>query len=151
MTTRRPSAAPWVVVAGAGTAAIGCFLPWVTATLPLVGQVDVNGLDGFGDGWLILVAAVVALGMGLVLRRRPDDMAAASSSALAGLGALAISAISFVAVLRRKAAVLEAADGFDVPVHVGSGIVLCLAGSLAVLVGGAVAVARARQSSEAGS
>ena len=56
---------------------VGCFLPWVTATLPLLGDVSIKGIDG--DGQLILVLSGIATlllflrkaeGPGVSLRRK---------------------------------------------------------------------------------
>jgi hypothetical protein len=36
---------------------LGSFLPWLTATAPLIGTITVNGLQGGGDGIITLVAS----------------------------------------------------------------------------------------------
>ena len=55
---------PWLMAAGSGAIVVGSFLPWVEATIPLIGTVTVSGLDGdqVGDGLFALVG-----GLALVL------------------------------------------------------------------------------------
>lgn len=56
----------WTVIlalAGAGLLAIGAFLPWITATIPLAGNIARSGMEG-GDGWLVLVLALVPASFG---------------------------------------------------------------------------------------
>lgn len=57
-----------VVVLGALLAGVGAALPWISATVVLIGTVSFSGLDGGGDGILVLFLAVVAVfgGVGLL-------------------------------------------------------------------------------------
>jgi hypothetical protein len=61
-----------VVGAGAGLIAVGAFLPWITATVALVGTVERNAFDGGGDGVITLAAAAVIALAALGLARRPS-------------------------------------------------------------------------------
>jgi len=53
----------WWVVASCGLMILGSFGPWAR----VLGIVSVNGTDG-GDGWIVIVAAVIAGGL-LILKQ----------------------------------------------------------------------------------
>jgi hypothetical protein len=55
-----------VLVAGA-LAILGSFLPWLTATVALVGTVTRNGIDGGGDGLVTLILGLLVVLLGIAL------------------------------------------------------------------------------------
>jgi O-antigen/teichoic acid export membrane protein len=56
------------IVGGIGglLVAIGAFLPWLTLAAPLIGSVNANGLQGGGDGILVLIAGVLIITLSVV-------------------------------------------------------------------------------------
>lgn len=59
---KRRRMAAYVMLAGCGAVAVGCFLPWVKVTAPLIGTLTKSGVDNGGDGLIFLgLAAVLAI------------------------------------------------------------------------------------------
>jgi hypothetical protein len=56
---------------------LGSFLPWLTATAPLVGTISRNGMEG-GDGIITLILGVVTILIGVTQTHRdqPADVGA---------------------------------------------------------------------------
>lgn len=51
-----------VVIVGGVLTAIAAFLPWITITIPFGGEISRSGIDGGGDGWIVLgLGGVTAL------------------------------------------------------------------------------------------
>lgn len=44
---------------------LGSFLPWVTATAPLVGTISANGMQGGGDGVITLILGILTILIGV--------------------------------------------------------------------------------------
>jgi hypothetical protein len=45
---------------------LGSFLPWLTATAPLIGTITVNGLQGGGDGIITLALGIITVVIGIL-------------------------------------------------------------------------------------
>jgi len=78
----------WLGIVCAVGMFIGAFGPWAKA-LTLAGSVSVSGTDGSGDGWFVVVAAILAVLALLGAARRESAGLAAVASAL-GLASAAI-------------------------------------------------------------
>lgn len=54
----------WGVVVGGALVAIGSFLPWISATIPLAGSINRSGIEG-GDGLITVILGVLVLLVGI--------------------------------------------------------------------------------------
>jgi hypothetical protein len=123
-----------VVIGGGILAVVGSFLPWITATSPLVGTVARTGLDGGGDGVISLVAGVALVVIGLIYLSTGWP----SYEALIGAGVLVVvfAVHEYNGVTDRIAGLPTAAAAL---VQVGAGIYAIGAGGAAAAVGGFIA------------
>jgi hypothetical protein len=128
-----------LVIAGA-LAALGSFLPWITATAAFVGTISRNGIDGGGDGIFTIVLGIVIVLIGvarLAGSGRPRTMRIG-----AGVGAVALGVVTWLDV----AAINERISSLDSTAAVGSlGMGIIVIGIAAVLafIGALVAPAKA--------
>jgi hypothetical protein len=137
---------PGAIMTGLGGLLIvfGSFLPWLTATAPLIGTVNVSGMQGGGDEVFTLVLGVITILIG-VTRLTATNMPALlwRSSIVTGVitGALAIYDYNSVQdrITEMKTAAKAAGDlPFDIPViaNVGTGIWVLFVGAALAIVGG---------------
>lgn len=129
---RRRRAGPWLMFGGAAAVAVGCFLPWVKASAPLMGSITVSGVDNGGDGTIFLVLAAV---LAAVVYRAQGAPSRAKQLAAAGLVGIIGAGLLFEAnsVSDRLAAAAAASD--LISTSYGSGLVLMGAGVIAAVVG----------------
>jgi hypothetical protein len=128
------SSAPWtwnapsvLVVAGAGMAFIGSFLPWAT-----IGAFSKAGTDGDGVLTLLLAVAAAAFGIFGLPRARKGMLIA---SLIAAVLILAIGAYDMIDI--------GSTEGpFDIEVSVGGGLYLTVLGAIAGVIGPILAMAR---------
>lgn len=73
-------------VAGGVFCVLGAFLPWLTATAPLVGSLSRSGMDGGGDGILFLALGVALVGVGAWVASRRASKHAGMLLLLGALG-----------------------------------------------------------------
>lgn len=116
----------YTVIAGSLIAAAGSFLPWMTATAPLVGTISKNGLEG-GDGLIALGLAAVAAGLTLSPARFRELM-----MALCGTAILGLFVFNWVDIEER---VESLADTEGVLASVGLGLYALVAGGIGVVAG----------------
>jgi hypothetical protein len=75
------------VLIGGVLAALGSFLPWITATAAFVGTISRNGFDGGGDGIITAALGIVIALLGISL------LARSGSPRVARIGAIACAAV----------------------------------------------------------
>lgn len=118
----------WVTMGGGIALVIGAFLPWLKVTAPFIGTLERAGTDGGGDGWVAVAIGAVAVVVGVLMQTK-------------GLSSWIAIAVGAVAAL---VMVYEFSDVHDrissapemVSVDYGMGLFLCIAGAIAVTVGG---------------
>ncbi|MDP9234685.1 MAG: hypothetical protein M3P01_09065 [Actinomycetota bacterium] len=133
MDTSNPRFLPGILaIGGGGLIIVGSFLPWIAATLPLVGTLSRNGLDGGGDGLISLGIGIEVAVMGLAFMsatsglKRPDVFVGIGGG-LAIVGAI----FEYENVSNRISGLSPLAQGLA---HVGSGIyVIGVGGILAAI------------------
>lgn len=126
--------AAWLMMAGAVVVAVGCFLPWLDA-----GPFSVNGFDDlslFDDeapsGYVFMFFAAVMVGFGI--------------TTLAAKRLLPIMIIGIViGSFSLLGAIAELADYNDLPIDLGPGLPVVLAGSALALAGAIAGCSRRRQ------
>ena len=134
----------WWVLASGVLMVIGAFGTW-----ELVGSDSdwagwfflhgrISGTDGSNDGWLVVVAAVIAGGL-VSLRRTSRD--AGARALLGGVAGLAVTAYD-LGNLQNAVGKGSGFEGYDA--HVGWGLVLALLASIWMAIAGLVAVVQAR-------
>jgi opacity protein-like surface antigen len=140
LTTPRPKPS-WstqvqvLVFGGAGLAALGSFLPWVTADIGAF-SVTKNGTEG--DGVITLILAV-AMGLVFIFGRKPKSVAWLVI-VLAGL-VLAVALYDTVDVSNKADELANNSSSlFQVSASVGIGLWLALAAGVLAFVGGIVAL-----------
>ncbi|MEA2273792.1 MAG: hypothetical protein QOI98_2500 [Solirubrobacteraceae bacterium] len=109
----------WLYVAACVAMIVGAFAPWATA---LGGLLKVSGVDS-GDGWFLVVGAVLALLLLLTGPTRPKLIVAA----IAG-------AICCAVVLYDLSDARRVSDAFLGLVHVGWGLYLSAAAAIGLTV-----------------
>jgi hypothetical protein len=113
---------------------LGSFLPWLTATAPLVGTISRNGMEG-GDGVITLILGVVTILIGvtqltatnlpILLQRSPII-----TGAISGIVAI----INYLDVQQRIEDVREESE--LIAASVGAGIWTLVVGAVLAIVGG---------------
>jgi hypothetical protein len=136
---------PGAIMAGLGGLLIivGSFLPWLTATAPLVGTINVNGMQGGGDGIITLVLGVLTVLIAAVgVAAMPDVV---RLSIITGVITVAVAIYDYNSVQERIAEMKTAAKptgdlGFDIPIiaNVGAGIYVLFVGAAFAILGGLV-------------
>jgi hypothetical protein len=115
---------------------VGSFLPWITATLPLVGTVSRNGVDGGGDGLISLGLGIAIAVLGLAFMsaaswpKRPDILVGIGGG-LAIVGAI----VEYQNVTSRISGLPPMAQGLG---NVGSGIYVIGAGGILAIIAAAM-------------
>jgi hypothetical protein len=113
---------------------LGSFLPWLTATAPLVGTISRNGMEG-GDGIITLVLGVVTILIGvtqLTATNLPTLVQRSTIVTGAITGIVAI--INYLNVQRRIEDVREESE--LIAASVGAGIWTLIVGAVLAIVGG---------------
>lgn len=124
--------ASWAGLAAGAVTAAGCFLPWLTATIPLAGTITRSGVDGGGDGILIVWAMVIVAVISAVRVVRPVPAWLGGAVIALGAGSGLVGLVSFADVQERVDAVNETAE----LAGVGGGMFLTLGGCAAVVAAG---------------
>jgi hypothetical protein len=127
----RSKAGPILILAGAGGALLGTFLPWVKLSAPYVGTLTRAGIQG--DGVFLAVGAVVAGIIGLVLLSRPANAVMAIGLVLAIIVMGAVVAIDFSSVQGKVTEIN--AGGAGAYAEVGEGLYLCALAVILTMVG----------------
>ena len=107
---------------------IGAFLPWATVSAPRGVSFTVNSLDRANDGWVTLLAGVIAVGVAVArVPRMP--------STLAGLAGVVASIVAVDAWVDLRRVIERAEQTTPAPVEglIGPGLWLTLLASLAVV------------------
>ena len=149
-----PRAVPWggiLIVAGGALAVLGSFLPWLSVTAPLLGNVTRSGLDGGGDGIITLVigAVLALLGVALILRsgsaRRAVIGTVLTSLVLGVVAVMDIGDVQTRGILMETSLATEGNMFADaVAFSVGMGLYVILIGGVLGIVGSVVALRAAR-------
>ena len=130
------TAGAWWLIAGAGAAIVGSFLPWATITAVFVGTINKSGVQG-GDGWISIALAVPLLVFGVRAARSLGAVPVGWSIVLAlVLGAFAVFEVSDAS--NKVSAANAAVNGYG-HADVGFGLWLVIIGAVATLVGGFIA------------
>lgn len=135
-----------LVLGGAAALAVGSFMPWIEATAPLVGSLSRSGTDGAGDGWVLVIIAIITVVLAWpFVNGRRLKAGVAIWVAVLGLIAVVVTVWDLIDVLDRVDDIQS--DNFAVA-SVGTGLYLVAAGAIAVTVGGVIeySAARARRS-----
>lgn len=137
---------PGAIMAGLGGLLIvlGSFLPWLTATAPFIGTVNVNGMQDGGDGVITLVLGVITILIAatqLAATKMPALLW--RSSIITGVITGAVAIYDFNSVQQRitELKTMAKAPGelsFDIPVvaSVGTGIWALFVGAALAILGG---------------
>ena len=137
---------PGAIMTGLGGLLIvfGSFLPWLTATAPFIGTINVNGMQGGGDGVITLVLGVITILIAatqLTATKMPALLW--RSSIITGVITGAVAIYDYNAVQQRitelKTAVKATGElSFDIPVaaSAGTGIWALFIGAVLAILGG---------------
>ena len=152
-----PRTIPWggvIIVIGGSLAALGSFLPWLSASAPLVGTVTKSGLDGGGDGIITLILGVILAlaGVAHVAQAGPARVAAAAAFFVSlGLGLIAFKGLADVSVretlMRVQLALEDNMFADAVSVSAGMGLYVVIIGAVFGVVGAVVALRTQRSPS----
>lgn len=131
------------VLIGGGLLALGSFLPWLQASVPLIGSISRNGLDGGGDGIITLLLGVVTLIIGAV-RMSGSQMPPVlqKSPVVTGIAAVVLVVIDGVSVSERVSDVSSAGASASI----GYGLYVCGLGGVLAIIGGLGLRASSRRS-----
>ena len=121
------------IIISAAVAILSSFLPWASLNAGAFGSYSVNGLNG--DGWFILILAVVALVLTCL-----SDVKASLPKGLA-IGVIVSGAIATVVALIDVFGVNKYTANFNgYGVSIGFGLILALIASIAIVVTGLLAM-----------
>ena len=121
------------IIISAAVAILSSFLPWASLNAGAFGSYSVNGLNG--DGWLILILAVVAIVLACL-----SDVKASLPKGLA-IGVIVSGAIATVVALIDVFGVNKYTANFNgYGVSIGFGLILALIASIAIVVTGLLAM-----------
>lgn len=133
---------------GGAIAVAGCFGPWATGRIWLIG-LGTSGLD-LMDGAIVLAMAGIGIAAGLVaLSKEAPRAAAGAIAAVAGLGAATLSVVDLVSLRTSVSDVLSLIDsmsgglgGEEPPftLSVGGGLWLVIGGAVMCTIGGILAL-----------
>ena len=121
------------IIISAAVAILSSFLPWASLNAGAFGSYSVNGLNG--DGWFILILAVVAIVLACL-----SDVKASMPQGLA-IGVIVSGAIATVVALIDVFGVNKYTANFNgYGVSIGFGLILALIASIAIVVTGLLAM-----------
>ena len=121
------------IIISAAVAILSSFLPWASLNAGAFGSYSVNGLNG--DGWFILILAVVALVLACL-----NDVKSSLPKGLA-IGVIVSGAIATVVALIDVFGVNKYTANFNgYGVSIGFGLILALIASIAIVVTGLLAM-----------
>ena len=121
------------IIISAAVAILSSFLPWASLNAGAFGSYSVNGLNG--DGWFILILAVVALVLACL-----SDVKSSMPKGLA-IGVIVSGAIATVVALIDVFGVNKYTANFNgYGVSIGFGLILALIASIAIVVTGLLAM-----------
>ena len=121
------------IIISAAVAILSSFLPWASLNAGAFGSYSVNGLNG--DGWFILILAVVALVLACL-----SDVKTSMPKGLA-IGVIVSGAIATVVALIDVFGVNKYTANFSgYGVSIGFGLILALIASIAIVVTGLLAM-----------
>jgi hypothetical protein len=129
-------AVPGATMTGLGGLLIvlGSFLPWLTATAPFVGTINVNGMQG-GDGVITLILGVVTILIG-VTQLTATNMPAflQRSSIVTGIITVIVAVADYFNVQQR---IQDAQDQSElIAASIGTGIWTLFVGAALAIAGG---------------
>lgn len=124
----------WIAIAAGAAMMLGSFLPWLTATAPLIGSFTKSGVDGGGDGVITLALGAVIAALGLAMLKGSTDNRVRGVVAPAGVLGLVLTVYEANSVNERIASVT--ADTDLIVASVGSGLYLIGAAAVAAIVAG---------------
>lgn len=114
---------------------VGSFLPWITATAPLVGSISKSGMDDGGDGTITLVLGIAVAALCLVrLLGANTSMASAVLILLAGIGAAFIGFIDLADIQERVSSATEISS--SISASAGAGLWAVIIGAIVSALGG---------------
>ncbi len=122
----------WLAMGGAAVAAVGAFLPWITASAALVGPIEVTGINGDGK-WTLVLAGIVAL-LAVTGFRTAERSSAVAMTGI-GCSALVIAVAGWDLIQGRRQ--IDAADEALIGlgrVSFGLGLYLTIAAGVAMLI-----------------
>ena len=114
-----------IALGGGAALVVGSFLPWVKATVPLLGTITESGIDA-GDGWFSLLLGAAVIALVTVWRTQPLQWLY-----IAGGVALAFGIFEWIDI---SCDIDKLGGGFGV-IKVGIGVPFVVAGAGAALVG----------------
>ena len=121
------------IIISAAVAILSSFLPWASLNAGAFGSYSVNGLNG--DGWFILILAVVALVLACL-----NDVKSSLPKSFA-IGVIVAGALSTIVTLIDVFGVNKYAVDFNgYGVSIGFGLILALIASIAIVVTGLLAM-----------
>ena len=121
------------IIISAAVAILSSFLPWASLNAGAFGSYSVNGLNG--DGWFILILAVVAIVLACL-----SDVKSSMPKGLA-IGVIVSGAIATVVALIDVFGVNKYTANFNgYGVSIGFGLILALIASIAIVVTGLLAM-----------
>ncbi len=126
--------AAYLILAGAGGVAAGCFLPWATITAPFIGTISKTGIQGDGQVFLLLVAVVVAVTFSFA-QRVPANIGVRRWTIAAMLVALGIATTIDVVDISSRFSDRPTDEDFPVIVSIGAGMWLVGIGVIVAAVG----------------
>jgi hypothetical protein len=129
---------PGAIMAGLGglLITVGSFLPWLTATAPLVGTMNVNGMQGGGDGIITLVLGVLTVLIAAVgVTAMPDVL---RLSIITGVITVVVAILAYNQAQDKISGAKQAAGEFSgmFIANVGAGIYVLFVGAGFAILGG---------------
>lgn len=118
-----------VIAAGIGYA-VAAFLPWISLSAPLVGTLTRNGIDGGGDGIVVMGLGLALALVGARMLARPGTMGVAT--ALLGFAGVGMFAVEYPAILER----IESIDSNNSLASVGIGLYVLLVAAVGAVITG---------------
>lgn len=132
----------WLGIGGGLLLVVGSLLPWITATAPLIGTISRSGVsDGQSDGvFTLIVGAAAATVGGLTLLRVTDTKTAGWLLLIAALVGGGIGVVDFADVTSRISDMQAESD--LVIGSIGMGLWVVLLGALVLAAGAIVALSK---------
>jgi len=121
-----------VILIGGVLAALGSFLPWVTATAAFVGTISRNGFDGGGDGVITIALGIVISLSALALITHSGSPRTARIAALVSAAILGIVAVADINSVNER---LRGLDTTYAAGSVGMGLVVIAFAAVLTFIG----------------